>query len=193
MIEVNYKELFRKVITLISSPAKAWEEISLEEDRRAVMSTFVYPMIAFCGLSMFIGTLIGVGWGGSSLQLAMTNCCAVFVALFGGYFLVSYLTNQCGMRYLKRPSEPALCQQFVGYSMVVTFVLDIVTGLFPSFLILQLIFQFYVVYVVWEGAGRLMKVEENKRLVYTLSVSVFIIVAPMLIRWVFMRLSYLLQ
>ena len=121
---------------------------------------------------MFIGTLIGVGWGGSSLQLAMTNCCAVFVALFGGYFLVSYLTNQCGMRYLNRPSEPALCQQFVGYSMVVTFVLDIVTGLFPSFLILQLIFQFYVVYVVWEGAGRLMKVEENKRLVYTLSVSV---------------------
>ena len=70
---------------------------------------------------------------------------------------------------------------------------DIVTGLFPSFLILQLIFQFYVVYVVWEGAGRLMKVEESKRLVYTLSVSVFIIVAPMLIRWVFMRLSYLLQ
>ena len=97
------------------------------------------------------------------------------------------------MRYLNRPSESALCQQFVGYSMVVTFVLDIVTGLFPSFLILQLIFQFYVVYVVWEGAGRLMKVEENKRLVYTLSVSVFIIVAPMLIRWVFMRLSYLLQ
>lgn len=47
--------------------------------------------------------------------------------------------------------------------------------------------------MVWEGAGRLMKVEENKRLVYTLSVSVFIIVAPMLIRWVFMRLSYLLQ
>ena len=84
---------------LISSPAKAWEEISLEQDRRAVMTTFVYPMIAFCGLSVFIGRLIGVGWGGAALQLAMTNCCAVFVALFGGFFLIAYLTNQYGQPF----------------------------------------------------------------------------------------------
>lgn len=178
---------------LISSPAKAWEEISLEQDRRAVMTTFVYPMIAFCGLSVFIGRLIGVGWGGAALQLAMTNCCAVFVALFGGFFLIAYLTNQYGMKVLKRGNELGLCQQYVGYAMVVTFVLDIVTGLFPSFRVLQLIFQFYVVYVVWEGAARLMHVDESKRLPYTLSVSLFIILAPMLIRWVFTRLSVLLQ
>ena len=178
---------------LISSPAKDWEEISLEQDRRAVMTTFVYPMIAFCGLSVFIGRLIGVGWGGAALQLAMTNCCAVFVALFGGFFLIAYLTNQYGMKVLKRGNELGLCQQYVGYAMVVTFVLDIVTGLFPSFRVLQLIFQFYVVYVVWEGASRLMRVSESKRLPYTLCVSTFIIVAPWLIQWVFGRLSYLLQ
>lgn len=165
----------------------------MEQDRRAVMSTFVYPMIAFCGLSVFVGTLIGIGFGSSSLQIAMTNCCAIFVSLFGGYFLVAYLTNRLGTALLKRPNEAALCQQFIGYSMVVTFVLHIITGLFPSFLILQLIFQFYVVYVVWEGAGRLMRVEEARRFLYTLCVSVFVIVAPMLIRWVFTRLSILLQ
>ena len=32
---------------LISSPAKAWEEISMEEDRRKVYMTFVYPMIGY--------------------------------------------------------------------------------------------------------------------------------------------------
>lgn len=190
---MNYKDLFQRVFSLISSPAKAWEEISFEEDRRAVMSTFVYPMIAFCGLSVFIGTLIGIGFNGQSLQIAMTNCCAIFVALFAGYFLVVYLTNQYGMKVLKRPSQLSICQQFIGYSMVVTFVLDIVTGLFPSFLILRLIFQFYVVYIVWEGAGRLMHVEENKRMLYTLCVSLFIIISPMLIRWVFTRLSVLLH
>lgn len=190
---MNYKELFKKVFLLISSPAKAWEEISLEQDRRAVMSTFVYPMIAFCGLAVFVGTLIGIGFSGPALQIAMTNCCAAFVALFGGFFLVAYLTNQYGMKVLKRPSEQTLCYQFVGYGMVVTFVLYVITGLFPSFLFLQLIFQFYVVYVVWEGAARLMHVDESKRLPYTLSVSFFIILAPMLIRWVFTRLSVLLQ
>ena len=41
---------------LISSPAKAWEEIRLEEDRRKVFTAFVYPMIGLCGLSVFIGS-----------------------------------------------------------------------------------------------------------------------------------------
>ena len=30
---MNYKDLFKRVISLISSPAKAWEEIGKEEDR----------------------------------------------------------------------------------------------------------------------------------------------------------------
>ena len=65
---------------LISSPAKAWEEISMEEDRRKVYMAFVYPMIGLCGLSVFIGSLLTNGWGGpQSFQIAMTNCCAVAV------------------------------------------------------------------------------------------------------------------
>ena len=189
---MNYKELFKRVFLLISSPAKAWEEISLEEDRRMVMSTFVYPMIAFCGLAVFIGTLIGIGLGGQALQIAMTNCCATFVALFGGYFLVVYLTNQYEVKVLKLPSRLGHCYQFIGYAMVMTFVLDIVSGLFPSFLLLHLIFQFYVVYIVWEGAERVMCIEEKKRLFYTIVISLLIIGAPMIIQMIFTKLSVLL-
>ena len=53
------RRLFKRVISLISSPAKAWEEIGKEEDRRKVLGAFVYPMIGLCGLSVFIGTFIG--------------------------------------------------------------------------------------------------------------------------------------
>ena len=42
---MNYKELFNRVVMLISSPAKAWEEIVGEEDKKKVMGAFVYPMI----------------------------------------------------------------------------------------------------------------------------------------------------
>ena len=35
---------------MISSPARAWEEIRLEEDRRKVFTAFVYPMIGLCGI-----------------------------------------------------------------------------------------------------------------------------------------------
>jgi len=39
---LDYKELFKIAMSLISSPAKAWEEIRLEEDRRKVFVAFVF-------------------------------------------------------------------------------------------------------------------------------------------------------
>ena len=105
---------------LISSPAKAWEEISMEEDRRKVFMAFVYPMIGLCGLSVFIGSLLTNGWGGpQSFQIAMTNCCAVAVALFGGYFLAAYAINEMGVRMFGMPANAPLTQQFAGYALVV--------------------------------------------------------------------------
>ena len=96
---------------LISSPAKAWEEISMEEDRRKVYMAFVYPMIGLCGLSVFIGSLLTNGWGGpQSFQIAMTNCCAVAVALFGGYFLAAYAINEMGTRMFGLHSNMPLTQ-----------------------------------------------------------------------------------
>ena len=144
---MNYKDLFKRVISLISSPAKAWEEIGKEEDRRKVLGAFVYPMIGLCGLSVFIGTFIGNTAGVAAFQIAMTRCCAIFVSLFGGYFLAAYAIDQLGKKLLGREDQYELNQQFVGYSMVVTFVLDIVSGLF-SISILHWILQFYTIFVV---------------------------------------------
>ena len=78
-------------ILLISSPAKAWEEImeGIDEGSGNVMSKFVYPMIGLCGLSVFVGTFIGNTAGVSAFHIAMTRCCSIFVALFGGFFLAA--------------------------------------------------------------------------------------------------------
>lgn len=190
---MSYKDLFKRVITLISSPAKAWDEIGQEEDGRKVQTGFVYPLIGLCGLSVFIGTLIGNAQGASvAFQLAMTRCCALFVSLFGGYFLAAYAIDQLGKKMLGREDQYELSQQFVGYSMVVTFVLEIISGLF-SISLLHWILQFYTVFVVLEGARRLIKVERIKLTRYTLIASVIIIVCPTLITIVFNKLSVILN
>ena len=114
---------------MISSPARAWEEIRLEEDRRKVFTAFVYPMIGLCGLSVFIGSLMVKGWGGpQSFQYAMTQCCAVAVSLFGGYFLAAYLINGLRVRMFMLDSDIPLAQQFAGYALVVVFMLRIVSA-----------------------------------------------------------------
>lgn len=177
---------------LISSPAAAWAEISAEEDRRKVMGAFVYPLIGLCGLSVFIGTFIGNTAGVSAFQIAMTRCCSTSVSLFGGFFLAAYVADQLGQKFLGRGEENELNRQFVGYSMVVTFVLDMVGGLFSIF-ILHWILQLYTLLVVFEGARTLMKVPEKSLTRYSLFVSVAVVACPMLIKIVFDKLSMILN
>lgn len=178
---------------LISSPAKAWEEISIEDSRKVYMA-FVYPMIGLCGLSVFIGTLLTNGWGGpQSFQIAMTNCCAVAVALFGGYFLAAYAINEMRVRVFGLTADIPLTQQFAGYALVVPFTLQIVTGVLPDFRIIAWLLQFYIVYIVWEGARILMNIDEKKRLKFTLLSSVLLIVCPAVIQIIFNKLIAILN
>ena len=191
---MDYKALFHIAMLLISSPAKAWEEIRLEEDRRKVFTAFVYPMIGLCGLSVFIGSLLAKGWGGpESFQYAMTQCCAVAVSLFGGYFLAAYLINGLRVKMFMMDSDMPLTQQFAGYALVVLFLLQIIIGILPDFNIIGLLLQFYIVYVVWEGAFTLMEVEEKDRLRFTIISSILLIACPMLIQFIFNKLTMVLN
>lgn len=191
---MNYKSLFHTALLLISSPARAWEEIRLEEDRRKVFTAFVYPMIGLCGLSVFIGSLLLKGWSGpESFQYAMTQCCAVAVSLFGGYFLAAYLINALRVRLFMQDDDINLTRQFAGYAMVVPFLLQIIIGVLPDFNIIAMLLQFYIVYVVWEGSRSLMEVEEKDRLRFTVISSILLIVCPAVIQLLFNKLTLLLN
>lgn len=151
-------------------------------------------MIGLCGLTVFIGSLVDNGWGGpQSFQLAMTNCCAVAVALFGGYFLAAYIINSIQMRLFGMPNNIPLTQQFAGYALVVIFLIRMITGILPALTIIGLLFQFYIVYVVWEGSTVIMHVTEKNRLRYTLMVSVVLLVCPAIIQFVFNKLTLVLN
>ena len=191
---MNYKSLFHTALLLISSPARAWEEIRLEEDRRTVFTAFVYPMIGLCGLSVFIGSLLLKGWSGpESFQYAMTQCCAVAVSLFGGYFLAAYLINALRVRLFMQDDDINLTRQFAGYAMVVPFLLQIIIGVLPDFNIIAMLLQFYIVYVVWEGSRSLVEVEEKDRLRFPVISSILLIVCPAVIQLLFNKLTLLLN
>ncbi|MFA6813756.1 MAG: Yip1 family protein [Bacteroidaceae bacterium] len=191
---MNYKNLLHRVFLLISSPAKAWEEICMIEDKRSVMSGFVYPMISFCSLSVFIGTLLTNSLEGmQSVQMALTVCCGVAFALFGGYFFAAYLINKFSVRFFGIPDSIALARQFTGYAMVVTFLLKIIAGILPDFIFIGLLLEFYIVYVVWEGCVIVMHIGEKNRFSFTIFSSLLIVMCPVLIEFVFDKLVFLLN
>lgn len=155
---------------------------------------FVYPMIGLCGLSVFIGCLWTMGWSGPlSFQYAMTQCCAVAVSLFGGCFLAAYLVNTLCIRMFHRLGNLPLAQQFIGYAFVVVFLLRIILGILPDFLVIAFPLQFYTLYVVWEGCIPVLQISEKDRLRFTLLASLLIIVCPWIIEWLFNKLTVLLN
>lgn len=191
---MDYKGLFHIALQLISSPAHAWEEIHLEKDKRKVLTAFVYPMIGLCGLLVFITAIWELGWGeAQSYQLAMTRCCALAVSLFGGFFLASYLVDKLYSIYLPKESNLPLAQQFVGYSMVVFFLLKMIITLLPDFTIVAILLMFYTVYIVWEGSDKLMQISDNSRLRFTFISSAIILASPSMIEWGFNKLTELLN
>lgn len=182
---MDYKGLIDKLLLFLVTPTKGWLSVK-QEEAEMVKTTFVYPLIALCGVAMFIGTWLGNGADNFNLQLVLTKCCEVIVSLFAAFYLSSYLVGYYGYHFAERPeNELEDCQKLVGYSMSVIFVLEFLGGLFSSFLILRWILQFYVVYVVWEGAKVLMEVSEKRLLAYSLTASVIILLSPAIMNWVF--------
>ena len=186
---MNYKELFQRLFTLLASPKKAWVEISSESPRRDVMGGFVYPLIALCGLVVLLSAFVHDGFKREVYQPALMSMCSYCIALFGGFFLSSYLTELTRQKYLAHQADQPGSQLFVGYSMGVIFVAEILIIIFPQLYIFQWIFRFYVLYVVWEGSSVLFNVEENKRLMFTALTSASIIASPIIIRYLFTTLS----
>lgn len=185
---VNYKELLHKTVLLISSPTRAWEEI-VQEDRRRVAVNFVYPLIGLCALSVFIGCILSKGWSSpESFQYAMTQCCAVAISLFGGYYLAAYLINAVRVNIFGQDSSLLLSQQFVGYAMVVCLLLRVVLGVLPDVMLVALVLQFYTFYLVWEGSKVLMDIDDERRVRFTVISSVIILLCPVIIEQVFIKL-----
>jgi hypothetical protein len=186
---VNYKELFNRITILISSPAKAWEEIGLEEDRHKAVDSFVYPMIGLCALSVFLGTLFYGEWNVDVLQVALRNSCVEAAALFVGCLVAALGIDFARVKVQHEESDMGLAKQFAGYAMVVVFIIHVVNGILPELTLIGWMLQFYIVYVVWEGVSVMMHVDEPLRLRLTIGYSLLLLVCPIVVK---MLLNYII-
>lgn len=174
---------------MISSPAKAWEDISIHWDDQKVIADFVYPMIGFCGIAWFAGSICRRGWSTPmAFQNSMIDCCGVAVALFGGYFLAAYLINRYLLSWFKMPSNALKVYAFTGYAMTAVFIVNIICGIWPSLQTAGIIIQLYTFFIVYTGAVSMMKVEPSQRLLFSIVMTVVIVLCPTLIELIYQSL-----
>jgi hypothetical protein len=177
-----YKELFRLVIAIVTQPQKAWRELSAREERgEAYLSRFVYPLIGLVTLAAFAGILFTEK--NFHTEIALKSAIKALVSSFGGFHLAAYGLNGLWKNHFNREDNLLLCRRFVGYASAPVFALNIVLSVLPlaDFFFLR-IFILYTVYVVWEGAGPYLHMEESRRLFFVLCASALIILTPEAIR-----------
>lgn len=186
---MEYKELFRRIGTLIVAPKKAWVELVTESPRRDVMATFVYPLVALCGLAVLLGTFFRDGMEREVYQPALMKMCSHCFALFGGFFLASYLTDMVRQKLLVQSSSMSAAQFFVGYAMGAVFVADIIVALFPQFFIFKWVLMAYTLKIVWDGSEVVFAVDEERRMTFTVLSTAALVLSPTVIRVLFNTLS----
>lgn len=181
-----YKEIIKWVIAIISQPGKAWDMLSRKEEKGdEFLSRFIYPLIGLVTVAAFLGVLFTRKE--FDVELALKSSIKTLVASFGGFYLGAYLLNEAWQGLFKREKDMKLCQRFVGYSSSLMFALNVVLMLLPEFFFLR-IFILYTFYIVWEGAGPYMQVEEKERLKFAGITTVVILLTPAVIEFVLFML-----
>ncbi len=189
---MNYKELFKRLYSLLVRPKAAWTEITVETPRRDVMGSFVYPLIALCGLAVLLSAFIRNGLERSVYQPALMEMCSSCIALFGGFFLAAWLFDTLRQRVFGHAPDMAGSQAFVGYSMGAVFLAEFLFVLFPQYFIFWGLLRIYVVYVVWEGSDVCFVIPDDKRMLFAAATAAIVVLSPAVIRVLFNTLSNIL-
>lgn len=196
---MNYKWFFKRVWRLITSPVKTWEEIAGEKESRNLFSDFFYPLIGFCGMILF-GVFLFNKWieepgipVNQMVQGALMEAAEIFIAFVGGYFVSIWVIHWLNFRILDLNTGGMWLSTLIGYSMTVPILLRTTAGIFSSFILLQWIFQFYTLYMVWEGSKKISPIKDDKRLSFSILAALVLIAIPNLIGFAFRKFTFILN
>lgn len=184
---IDFKKLLSSVLLLLMQPAKAWLYVSRKRDKSGMLNSFLYPLMILSGVAVLLGKVFGSGFGVESFFPAAVRTVVVVLTMYLTYHLASYMVLKLTEKFA--PNKAQLSHLLTGYSMVVVLVLELCLGLFPNFRIIGWIAQFYTVKIVWDGAAVLMRIPEERRLSFTMIVSVVIIFMPLLLGRIMSLLS----
>ena len=189
---MDYKKLFATVLLLIAHPAKAWLRVMHKGTKREMLGEFLYPLAILCGTALFLGRVFNNGIGWDCFYTSTISAALCTFSLLIAYKISTYAIAFFSKKYIGKECLRETIEIFTGYSMVVLLCLDICLGLFPEFRILAFITQFYTLKIVWDGAAVMMKINEERRLIYTMVVAIILIAMPFVVNKIMGALSLLI-
>jgi len=163
--QLNYKYIFGRIFSLLVKPIQTWGKIRDSENASDTMMKIVYPMIGIISLLAFLKKIYLLGWGDAiSYQQALVYCCAIAVAYFVSFFLISFLSNKIMTLLYKLPDDKLTHQQLVGNVLIIFGALYAIKMFFPWTGLIIWIVQLYLGYVIWGGLVQLLVLEKKDQI-----------------------------
>lgn len=180
-----WRDVFAKMAQLLVAPHTAWREVKRENrTSQEFLYKYLHPVFGVIALASFAGGLWFTRDG--NLESALKTSIVSVVAVYGGYYIASYVLNEMAHRFGLEKNISRF-RQFVGYSSVVLYLLYIVTAFIVDFFILWLL-VIYTVHTVNTGAIYFLQIPNEKRINFSILASVLIVLAPLCIQLLFSTL-----
>ncbi len=187
----KYKNIFSRTKQLIISPDKEWKTIFEERtDFNLILSDFLLPYLAIITLITFINAI--TGHQNTDFTFALKNAIGQFTSYFIAFFFIYYLLIQIIPQFAKAKKNDLLkimAAKTTAYSMVIVFILKILTLLIPQVFFLQ-IANIYTGYLVWHSTKYIGEFENKDfKIVLTIIITLLILFLPYLLSLIFFRLT----
>ena len=177
-----WREIVGIITQLLVATPKAWKDIYREKRSLGeFLNRYLHPMFGLIAFTSFVGGLIFSSNG--NIESALKQAIIGVVAVYGGYFIASYILNETAEKFSLKKNLP-MFKKYVGFSSVVIYLLYLIIPFFPDFIILWLL-ALYTVHLLYIGAQFYLKVDKDNHLNFTLLSSAVILFTPAAINMLF--------
>lgn len=182
--------LVERAKSIIMTPKQEWPVIDAEPlDISQLLTKYVLPLAAIGPIAMFIGTSVfSRGMFRVSIGGALTAAITSFILSVIGVFVMAFVISTLAPSFGGAKNMPQAIK-VAAYSATPQWIAGIF-GLLPALWILMMIAGLYSLYLFYLGLPILMKVPQEKAMVYTVVVIVAAVVLFMIVGALTTRMAY---
>jgi hypothetical protein len=189
---MNIRNIYNRTRTLIVRPQQAWQEINFEKrTKREAILEYLLPMSVVIGICTMLGSLFFADIEDSiSFGYVLINGVISFLIVFLEVILAGWLITEISESFDAKVDSNMIFS-LVIYSHAPFFLALAISRLFPQLLFLM-ITGIYSFFVFWLGISNLLRIDEDKKIIYLFLSSLIMILLFLLLSVIFNSMYSLL-
>lgn len=177
------KEHIKGILDMISNPALNWDKLNRLDENDKELLHHLNWFIIFIVLSNPIGIILFERQLLTAPNFTVTiiiNSLLKGISLFAGFWGTIYVVREIISPKIEISISYTNALKLVVHAFSLTLAIHLFTSIFPNLFFVK-IANIWTLYIVWEGCGKILDIEESKRSNIVLVISCCIVLMPTLI------------